>query len=47
MLNYHMGAVLAKSGDRLDARERLTAALAGDDSFPGRKDAEALLRGLK
>ena len=47
VLNYHMGAVLAKSGDRLDARERLSAALAGDDRFPGRKEAEDLLRGLK
>lgn len=45
-LNYHMGAILADSGKVIEARERLTAALANSSRFPGREMAEALLARL-
>jgi hypothetical protein len=45
-LNYHMGAILAESGNVIAARERLMAALNGDERFPGRDEAEKLLAQL-
>jgi Flp pilus assembly protein TadD len=45
-LNYHMGAILAKSGQVIEAREKLMAALANESRFPGREAAEALLARL-
>jgi tetratricopeptide (TPR) repeat protein len=46
VLNYHLGAVLVENGSRIEARERLSAALTGDQVFVGRQAAEKLLAGL-
>jgi Flp pilus assembly protein TadD len=45
-LNYHMGAILTRSGKVIEAREKLVAALANGSRFPGREAAEALLARL-
>jgi tetratricopeptide (TPR) repeat protein len=45
-LNYHMGAILTKSGKVIEAREKLLTALANGNRFPGREAAEALLTRL-
>ena len=46
VLNYHMGAVLVKLGQKDQARERLSKALDGGEDFAGRKEAERLLKEL-
>jgi putative PEP-CTERM system TPR-repeat lipoprotein len=45
-VRYHLGAALAKSGDKVRARRELEALLAGDQKFPQREAAETLLRQL-
>ena len=44
VLNYHMGAVLLKLGQKDEAREKLRKALEGAEDYPGRGDAEKLLK---
>jgi tetratricopeptide (TPR) repeat protein len=46
VLNYHMGAVLLKLGQKDEAREKLRKALEGNGDYPGRGDAEKLMREL-
>ncbi len=46
VLHYHMGVVLDAAGRREEAREQLEKALDGEESFPGREQAEALLKRL-
>ncbi len=43
----HLGMILAGLGRKAEAKEKLTAALSGKDPFPGRKEAEKALMGLK
>ena len=44
VLNYHMGAVLLKLGQKDEALEKLRKALEGAEEYPGRGDAEKLLK---
>ena len=46
-IGYHLASALAKSGDRVAAREKLTKILAAGKTFTGVKDAQALLESLK
>jgi len=46
VLNYHMGAVLVKLGQKDEAQEKLRKALEGAEDFPGRGEAEKLLKEL-
>ncbi len=46
-LRYHLGAALASSGRKTEARDELEAALRDKTPFDGRSDADALLRSLK
>ena len=46
-IRYHLGAALAASGQGGAARDELRRALAGNERFPGRDDAEKILRELK
>ena len=46
VLNHHMGAVLVKLGQKDEAREKLRKALEGAEDYPGRGDAEKLLKEL-
>ena len=46
VLNYHLGAVLLKQGQKDEARERLRKALEDEGSYPGRAEAEKLLKEL-
>jgi tetratricopeptide (TPR) repeat protein len=45
-LNYHMGMVLYKTGRTDEAREKLAKATEGGEKFPGREEAEKVLRKL-
>lgn len=45
-IRYHLAAVLAKAGDREQARREIEKLLASKEPFPERKQAEALLSGL-
>ena len=45
-IRYHLGAALAKSGDKKTARQQLEQLLAGNKPFANRADAEALLARL-
>jgi tetratricopeptide (TPR) repeat protein len=47
ILNYHMGMALYKTDQIEEAREKLEKALAGDDKFNGRKEAEETLSRIK
>jgi tetratricopeptide (TPR) repeat protein len=47
ILNYHMGMALYKTDQIEKARQKLGAALAGDDEFYGRKEAEETLKKIK
>jgi uncharacterized protein HemY len=47
ILNYHMGMALYKTDQIEEAREKLEKALAGDDEFTGRKEAEETLNKIK
>ena len=47
ILNYHMGMALYKTDQIEEAREKLEKALAGDDEFYGRKEAEETLSRIK
>lgn len=42
----HLGMILAGMGRKAEAKVRLTAALAGKDPFPGREEAEKVLKDL-
>jgi len=46
VLNYHMGAVLLKLGQRDAAREKLKKALDGSGDYLGRGEAEKMLKEL-
>jgi tetratricopeptide (TPR) repeat protein len=46
LMSYHYGAVLLKAGDEEDARRKLEKALEGDSDFPGRAEAEKMLRDM-
>ena len=46
VMNYHLGAVLLKQGQKDEALEKLKKALGDDGDFPGRNDAEKLLKEL-
>jgi Flp pilus assembly protein TadD len=46
-IRYHLAAVLAKAGKRLEAREELTAALRDKPQFESQSAANALLETLK
>ena len=45
-IQYHLGAALLKSGDKLGARKQLEQLLAANKEFPQRADAQALLAQL-
>lgn len=45
-LNYHLGALLLATDNPQEAKEKLTAALATDDDFADRQQAEKLLEKL-
>ena len=47
VINYHMGVVLEKSGDKKLAKEKLQIATQDDKPFYGREHAEAMLKDLK
>ena len=46
-LNYHLGVVLFKSGQKQEARDKLEKALGSNEPFDGREEAEKLLANLK
>ncbi|MEJ2565536.1 MAG: PEP-CTERM system TPR-repeat protein PrsT [Gammaproteobacteria bacterium] len=46
MMHYHLGVALARSGQKVEAKKELQAAIAGSEKFPGRDDAIAMLKGL-
>ena len=46
VLNYHMAAVLLKLGQKQEAREKLRKALAGAEDYPGRAEAERMMKEL-
>jgi Flp pilus assembly protein TadD len=46
VLNFHLGAVLLKLGQRDEARVRLEKALDGEEDFPGRVEAEKMMKEL-
>ena len=46
LVNYHMGVILEKTGDREAARTHLKTATSGDNAFPGREHAEAMLKSM-
>jgi len=46
VLNYHLGAVLVRLGQKDLARERLAKALDGDEDFTGRGEAERPMKEL-
>jgi tetratricopeptide (TPR) repeat protein len=46
VLNYHMAAVLAKLGQKEQAREHIKKALDGAENYPGRAEAEKLMKEL-
>jgi tetratricopeptide (TPR) repeat protein len=43
VLNYHLGMVLYEAGRSDEAKEKLEKALAGNEPFPGRGEAEKTL----
>jgi putative PEP-CTERM system TPR-repeat lipoprotein len=43
-VRYHLAVALAKSGDKVKARKELETLLAGDQKFPQREAAQALLK---
>ena len=45
-IQYHLGAALAKSGDKPGARQQLEKLLAANKDFPQRAEAQALLTRL-
>ena len=45
-IQYHLGAALAKSGDKPGARKQLEQLLAANKEFPQRAEAQALLTQL-
>lgn len=46
IFNYHLGMAYHKSGNNVHARKYLEAALASDNAFQGRDNAEQALKGL-
>ena len=46
VLNYHLGAVLLKQGQKDEAREKLKKSLQEEGAFPGRPEAEKMLKDL-
>jgi hypothetical protein len=42
-----MGMVLYKSGRPIEAGEKLAKAVEGDERFPGREEAESVIRELE
>ncbi len=46
VFRYHLGMAYLATGNTVGARQELTAALAGNDAFTGRADAEAALARL-
>jgi tetratricopeptide (TPR) repeat protein len=46
VLNYHMAAALMKLGQKDAAGEKLKKALNGKDDYPGRREAERMLKEL-
>lgn len=46
VLNYHMAAALLKLGQKEAARERLNKALEGSGDYPGRAQAERMMKEL-
>ena len=46
VINFHLGMVQYKAGEKAKAKESLTAALAGKEPFPGRDEAERTLKTL-
>ena len=47
VFNYHLGMALYKVGDEVSAKTYLTRSLANNNNFPGKEDAETLLRKLQ
>ncbi len=47
VLNYHLGMVFHRLGEKSNAVKYLELALKGDDVFPGRNEAESTLNDLK
>ena len=47
VVQYHLGAALAKQGDTAAARRHLQEALRRQVEFPGADDAQAILNGLR
>ena len=47
VVTYHLGMVYLKLGEKQKAREYLQTALASEQAFPGKKEAERTLTGLK
>ena len=46
VFNYHLGMAYHKSGNIAEARKYLEAALASDQDFKGRAEAEQTLKSL-
>ena len=46
VFNYHLGMAHLKSGNKTEAKKYLEAALASQNDFPGKADAEAALKDL-
>jgi len=46
VLNFHLGAVLLMQGQKDEAREKLKKALQEEADFPGRSEAEKMLKDL-
>jgi tetratricopeptide (TPR) repeat protein len=47
VLNYHLGAVLLRQGQKDEAREKLKKSLQEETAFPGRPEAEKMLKDLR
>jgi predicted negative regulator of RcsB-dependent stress response len=45
-MNFHLGAVLLMQGQKDEAREKLKKALQETADFPGRSEAEKMLKDL-